>query len=181
MRQDQSNNLPRSCRTTSGAQSTLPFTTGFYAGGLLLEEWWYGLNHRFQNRDPLPSCGKSHAYEYIKRWQTAIFRPFDESLGLCPSWWSRKIARLHQKGVFVGWETSFECTCVIGTSSRTSIARPYGRHLRRSWTLSVHFLLIYFDSASCPRGLLVMTATWVYTRTTWTKSGPIQVMYSLIL
>jgi hypothetical protein len=62
---------------------------------------------------------------------------------------------------------SFECTCAILISSRTSIARPYGRHQKRLWTMSVHFLLTYFVSASCPRRLLVMTKIWGYFRTTW--------------
>ena len=37
-------------------------------------------------------------------------------------------------------------------------------------SLPVDFLLTYFVSASCPRGLLVMRKTWVYTRTIWTKT-----------
>jgi hypothetical protein len=54
-------------------------------------------------------------------------------------------------------------------SFRTSIARPYGLHPRRLWTLSAHFLPTYFVSASCPKGLLARRKIWGYTRTIWTE------------
>jgi len=82
--QGQSNDLSRSHRTTSGAQSTSPFTTGFYACGLLLEEGCHGLSYRVQDRDPFPCRGKSCASKHIKRQRATIFCPLVESLGLRP-------------------------------------------------------------------------------------------------
>jgi len=75
------------------------------------------------------------------------------------------------KSVFVGWETPFECICVICTSSRTSIARLYGHHPMRLWTLSAHSLPTYFVSASCPRRLLARRKIWGHTRMKWIKKA----------
>jgi hypothetical protein len=58
--QDQYSNLPHSHCTTSGAQSVLPFTTGFN-GSLLPEEGFPGLHLWLQDCHSLPGCGKSHA------------------------------------------------------------------------------------------------------------------------
>jgi hypothetical protein len=83
--------------TTFSAQSALPVTTGFNAGGLLPQEGCTGLSHWIQDRAPFPSRGKSCASEHIEGRRATIFRPLVESLGLRPFGRSRKIARLHKK------------------------------------------------------------------------------------
>jgi hypothetical protein len=93
MRQDQYNDLPRSRRTTFGAQSTSPFAAGFNAGGLLFEEGHHGLHYRFQDCVPFLSCS-AHSMrvwacvllddagispDYIKkrlRWMGDFFRMY---------------------------------------------------------------------------------------------------------
>jgi hypothetical protein len=51
--------LPRPCRTTSGAKSTLSFATRLDAGSLLPEERCPGLHYWLQDCNSLPGCARA--------------------------------------------------------------------------------------------------------------------------